>query len=473
MQRTYIWKPSALIAALILAAALLASAQAQSISPASVDEEIPDGGHVDIVKTVTTPFIPPDADICFLADTTGSMGPALASVQAGIGGIMSTVLAESPNAQFCAAQYRDTDLASGFTFNLDQALTTDTSQVQTAVNGWSTAPGIGGDPLEDQLHALTEMAGASPGWRAAPAVHILVWFGDCAGHDPASGGETLATTIDALTTSGTGAPVIVLGVSVASAASDCPDGYLDQPVDGVQQATEITTATGGVLFSVVNENAVAEAIAAALAEVQIPVTVAMETDCSGVVTTSFSPDSQVVNAGEDAVFTETIWVSATPDQQGQVYECNDWATINGEPMMNAAGEIIYERKTITVVDTTPPTAACIPTTNPGGKNVPRAPGNGGQAQNQDGFYQLLAEDNVDSSPRIFVTDDATGTVFGAFASGTKIKLTQAPGAAPTIRDGAGVIDWHITIPGDAVVAAVDASGSVSEQMSCLVPPPPQ
>ena len=467
------WKPLALLLSFVLLFAAFAGVQAQDIQPSQVEETIADGDSVEIVKTVTTPSIPPDADICFLADTTGSMGPALASVQSGIGAIMTDVLAESPNAQFCAAQYRDTDELSGFTFNLDQALTADTTAVATAVNSWSTAGGIGGDALEDQLHALTEMAGASPGWRPAPAAHILVWFGDCGGHDPASGGETLATTIDALTTSGAGAPVVVLAVSVASALSDCPPGYLDEPVGGVNQATEIANATGGLLIAGVDEDAVAEAIAAALAAVDIPVTVAMETDCSGVVTTSFDPASQVVNAGEDAVFTETISVSAGPGEQGQTYECDDWATINGEPMVDADGNTIFEHKIITVPDTTPPEAACAPTTNPGGSNVPAAPGNGGQGQNQDGFYELTATDNVDDDPDIFLVDAASGVQFGPFPSGTKIKLTQAPGATPNQKPGPGVIDWHITIQGDAFVYAVDASGNVSARVACLVPPPPQ
>src|SRR5690606_37328769 len=131
-------------------------------------------------------------------------------------------------------------------------------------------------------------------------------------------------------------------------------------------------------------------------------------------------------------------VDATATQQGQTYECDDWATINGEPMTDADGNVIYEHKVITVPDTTPPVAACRPTTNPSGQNIPAAPGNRGQGQNQDGFYVLLARDVVDPTPDIFVTDSESGTVFGPFASGTQIKLTQAPGATPSIKPGPGV-----------------------------------
>jgi hypothetical protein len=455
---------------------------AQGIDPSDVTETIADGESIDIVKTVHTPAIPPDADICFLADTTGSMGVALTSVATGIGDIMSDVLVESPNAQFCAAQYRD--VGDSFVFQLDQALTTDTTAVQTAVSGW-TASG-GGDAAEDQLHALTVMAGASPGWRPAPAVHILVWFGDCPGHDPASGGETLATTIDALTTSGAGAPVIVLAVSVHSefAENNCAPGFLDNTTltGGVQQATEITTATGGIHFPDVDEEAVAEAIAAALAEVEIPVEVAMVSDCTSPISTTFAPASQVVNAGDDAVFTETISVSATPEQQGQTYECDDWATINGEVMVDEDRNPILEHKTITVPDTTAPEPSCAAATNPGGTNVPAAgEGAGASGENPDGFYGLLAVDVLDPDPQIFVVDKgadgifgtADDTVFGPFASGTAIKYVEANGATPSQSAGPGAIDWRIKGKGDFGVFAVDASGNVSDHVQCHVPPPPK
>jgi hypothetical protein len=449
---------------------------AQSIDPSEVTETIADGGSIEIEKTVETPDIPPDADICFLADTTGSMGPALTSVATSIGGIMSDVLVESPDAQFCVAQYKDA--GSSPVFAVDQALTTNTAAVQTAVNAWMAAGG--GDFAEDQLHALTQMAGASPGWRPAPAAHLLVWFGDCPGHDPASGGETLATTIDALTTSGAGAPIIVLAVSISNTtdAAFCETGFLDD----TGQATAITAATDGVLFQGVDEDAVGEAIAAALDAVEIPIEVAMVSDCTSPISTTFDPASQTVNAGEPAVFTETISVSASPAQQGQTYECDDWATINGVVMTDTDGNPILEHKTITVPDTTAPVASCTETTNPGGKNVPAAGlGAGRSGQNPDGFYELTGTDVVDPDSMVFVVDKgsdgvfgtADDTAFGPFPSGTKIKYVEANGATPSQSPGPGVMDWMIKGQGDFGLIAVDASGNVSEHVQCHVAPPPK
>jgi hypothetical protein len=118
--------------------------------------------------------------------------------------------------------------------------------------------------------------------------------------------------------------------------------------------------------------------------------------------------------------------------------------------------------------------------NPDG-NTPKAPGKGGKGQNQDGFYQMLAEDIVDLNPDVFVADmgadNVFGTgddfVFGPFPSATTFKYTEANGADPSIKEGSGEVDWRIKGQGDAAVFAVDFTGNVSDPVFCLVPPPPQ
>jgi hypothetical protein len=124
-------------------------------------------------------------------------------------------------------------------------------------------------------------------------------------------------------------------------------------------------------------------------------------------------------------------------------------------------------------DITPPQVACAPTTNPSGQNVPKAGDNPRSGQNPDGFYELTAVDAVDPNPLITLADSGSTATFGPFPSGTRIKLTQAPGATPNEKPGAGVIDFHITIRGDATVTATDASGNTSAPISCRVPPPPK
>ena len=123
-------------------------------------------------------------------------------------------------------------------------------------------------------------------------------------------------------------------------------------------------------------------------------------------------------------------------------------------------------------DLTPPVASCTPTTNPGGKNIPPAGNNPSSGENPDGFYVLGATDAVDPNPTVTVSDTRSSFVAGPYASGTKIKLTQAPGATPNVKPGAGAIDWHITLKGDAVVTATDSSGNTAS-VTCHVPPPPK
>ena len=138
------------------------------------------------------------------------------------------------------------------------------------------------------------------------------------------------------------------------------------------------------------------------------------------------------------------------------------------------------------VDTIPPVAECVPTENPHGNNEPTAPGEGGQGQNQDGFYLLVAEDNLEDgcAPlELFITDNGSGTVFGPFGVGTEIKYIEDPDAIPEIAamggnngNGNGKskdVDYRIKGTGDALLTAVDQSGNMSDPVYCLVPPPPQ
>jgi hypothetical protein len=127
------------------------------------------------------------------------------------------------------------------------------------------------------------------------------------------------------------------------------------------------------------------------------------------------------------------------------------------------------------VDTTPPEADCVGTVNPHGENVP-------PPENEDGFFELLAEDTVDPAPQVFLVDtgvdNAFGTaddwLYGPFLSGVKVKYVEANGITPpAIEPGPGVIDWMILGQGDAATYGVDASGNESDPVACRVPPPPK
>ena len=120
-----------------------------------------------------------------------------------------------------------------------------------------------------------------------------------------------------------------------------------------------------------------------------------------------------------------------------------------------------------------PAAGCEPTTNPGGNNIPGANASASAGMNPDGFYVLRGADTDGPAPGLFVGDTESSAVFGPFAPGTTVKITEANGVTPKIKSGAGAIDWHIFLNGDAVVTAVDAEGGVSAGQVCYVPRPPK
>jgi hypothetical protein len=139
---------------------------------------------------------------------------------------------------------------------------------------------------------------------------------------------------------------------------------------------------------------------------------------------------------------------------------------------NAAG-ITSCTFNVVVADTEAPVVAVQAATNPSGNNVPNAGQNPRSGQNPDGFYQLLASDNCDANPLIYVRDSASAFVAGPFASGDIVKITQAPGATPSVSPMTGAVVAHIKLKGDALVYAVDAVGNVSAAVNAFVPPPPQ
>src|SRR5262249_6159774 len=127
--------------------------------------------------------------------------------------------------------------------------------------------------------------------------------------------------------------------------------------------------------------------------------------------------------------------------------------------------------TVTVLDKEPPIVACRPAPNPAAKKIPTAGKNPKSGENPDGFYQLLAKDDCDPEPLIFVEDKDTGFLAGPFASGDVVKITQAK--RDSSKPGAQDVVAHIQLTTDPVIYAVDSSGNVSASALCFVPPPPK
>lgn len=222
---------------------------ADSISPTSVTATIGVGETLTVNKTVTVTAGPPTGslvDVYFLADTTGSMGGAIAAVKASAASILSTT-AGLGDVQFAVGEYKD--VGDSYVYRLNNAMTGVQATAQAGINQWAASGG--GDTPEANLFALLHAASdAATGWRTGSA-KILVWFGDAPGHDPSGPptGVTEAQATAALTTAGIKVEAISVGFN---------------QLDDTGQATRITLATGGALISGISDATIVAAITAAI-----------------------------------------------------------------------------------------------------------------------------------------------------------------------------------------------------------------
>jgi len=281
------------------------------VSPPSLRAALESGSSVTITKTVHTPPIPPNPDIVFLSDTTGSMGPAIANVRANATSIMNKVIAVQPTAEFAAAEYKDREHCSidPFNFHLDQALTANIANAQAGIGTWTASGGC--DVPESQINALFQLATtASVGFRSN-STRIIAWFGDSNGHDP-SVGHTLTNAINALVA----ADIRVIAVPVITSSGN--------GLDSTGQATAIANATGGLVLPSASPDQVAHSILTGLKN--LPVTVKPVPTCDSGLTATYDAASKTVTSGTDAIFKETLTVA--PKAVG-VLKCTVDFLLNG------------------------------------------------------------------------------------------------------------------------------------------------
>lgn len=218
-------------------------ALADIISPASFNATVEVGDSTTIHKTVTVDASSSTAkyDVFFLADTTGSMGSYISTVKSNIISTYNT-LSGLGDVAFGFGDYKDT--TDSYTYRLDQGITKNTSAMQAAVNSYYASGG--GDTPEGQLYALNRLAtDAATGFRTG-SERFVVWFGDATGHDP-SAGVTEAQAIASLKAAG----AQVLAVDLAG-------------LNSTGQAKRIADATGGKLFSGVNNSSLISTIQSAI-----------------------------------------------------------------------------------------------------------------------------------------------------------------------------------------------------------------
>jgi hypothetical protein len=213
---------------------------ADSISPGSVTASLDVGESLTIKKTVTVSEGPPTSskvDVFFLADTTGSMGGAIANVKAAAASILSSA-AGLGDVAFGVGEYKD--VGDVYIYRKNTEITTVQATAQAGINLWGASGG--GDTPEANLFALEQVA-ETTAWRDG-SERILVWFGDAPGHDPRAG-STEASATAALQAEG----IAVQAISVGFAQ-----------LDSSGQATRITAATGGVLYNGISVSDIVDTI---------------------------------------------------------------------------------------------------------------------------------------------------------------------------------------------------------------------
>ncbi|MEU6717462.1 choice-of-anchor P family protein [Nonomuraea sp. NPDC046802] len=380
---------------------------APGVTPADVTLDLDPGGSTTIAKTVSTPAIPPKPDITFLIDTTGSMGGVISNVRTNANTILSNVASAQPDAQFAVAEYRDVS-ADATSFRVAQNLTANQTDVTNGLN--SLVASGGGDFPEDGINGLFQVASGAVHFRPNSS-RIVLLIGDAPSHDP-SGGHSLADAISALQA----ADITTLAFDLSG-------------LDSTGQATAITNATGGRLFSGLNPSEVSDTILAALRN--LPVTVTHQPrDCDPNLSVSLAPDSRTVTSGDDATFTETVSVGAGA-VPGSTITCKVDFLLNG---------VLSPGFTETITEHVPKATPTIATTPSG--SVPAGGDVSDTATLSDGYhptgtvtFRLFGPGDTDCAKPIATR---TGTVSG---SGTAASGNVTIGAAGTYR-------WSATYSGD-------------------------
>jgi hypothetical protein len=167
---------------------------------------------------------------------------------------------------------------------------------------------VAGTFAEDGINGLFQVSTGAVDFRPNSS-RIVLLIGDAPSHDP-SNGHSLASAISALQA----ADATVLALDLSG-------------LNSTGQATAITNATGGQLFSGINPSEVSDTILAALNNLPVTVTHQLR-DCDPNLNVSLSPASRTVTSGEDATFTETVSVSAGA-VPGSTLTCSVDFLING------------------------------------------------------------------------------------------------------------------------------------------------
>ncbi|WP_269671476.1 VWA domain-containing protein [Streptomyces pactum] len=311
-----------------------------AVSPALVAQALDPGASHTVTKTVRTPVVPPRPDVVLLVDDTGSMSDSIENVESRLRAITDAVTAEQPDARFAVAAYGDA-VDGENAYRVLQGLTDDMDAVKRGVEQLKADLG-NFSPAEDWINALWQVAVNGEGGTEFrnEANPVVVLVGDASSHDP-SLGHTLTEATDALRNVG----ARVIAVDIATPIGDGLDGNGDngngnpgEPTHEPGQATRVTNATGGKLFSGIDPDKVADTIVEGLTN--LPATVSYRTlACHPWLSVTLEPATRTVTSGQSATFTETITV-ADDAPQGAQLRCDIQFLVDGKVPGGQVPEVV-------------------------------------------------------------------------------------------------------------------------------------
>lgn len=242
--------------------------------------------------TVTGGAVPVD-DLMLLTDTTSSMWKTIKTVKKEMKKLMDARKAVS-DTRFGVASYRD-ELEYGY--KLDQALTSNTGKVQSAINSLGA---IGGnDTPEANLVALHSIAtDLSVGW-APKSRHLVAWFGDAPGHEPSCPAPGIRHTRGSVLNALKAARISLIALSKSGGLDRGYDHHRNShgkctPPSGnapiaPMQATFLTDGTNGVTAELKSGSGTEISDLIGLIDTLALEITASLNDCAGVFTTEFTP----------------------------------------------------------------------------------------------------------------------------------------------------------------------------------------
>ena len=220
-------------------------------------------------------------DLCFVVDTTGSMGPYIDDAKANMREILSVLASKGDNYRVALVDYRDfperTGNSQDYPSMVQLEFTSDDDAIIAAINELSL--GYGGDTPETVYSGLIAAVGLD--WRPDSAKAIIV-MGDAEPLDPE---PFTGYTLDSVVTALFNADIAVdIEHSDARVLGDAADSLIKVYTIGTNPNTEavdyfsqISDFTGGAYTGVDNAADVSDAIIDSIEQIEVISTISVNT----------------------------------------------------------------------------------------------------------------------------------------------------------------------------------------------------